>query len=114
MDQLFEALIVAGMFLVRLGVPLAITLAIAYALRRLDIRWQAEAMKARHPAQALLEEPCWTQKGCDPKRRTLCPAFQRPDLPCWRARHLVEGRLPSECQTCGRFALGQVAYGSTG
>jgi hypothetical protein len=34
---------VLGLFLLRLGVPLAITLIIGYWLRRLDDRWQAEA-----------------------------------------------------------------------
>lgn len=114
MDRFFEALVVAGMFLARLGVPLVITLAIAYALRQWDARWQAEAIKARETARILLQEPCWTRKGCDLKRRTLCPAFQHPDLPCWTARRLTEGQLPAECHICGRFALGQVAYGSAG
>ncbi len=40
---LLPSAIVVGMFIVRLGVPLAITLAIAYFLRRLDAKWKAEA-----------------------------------------------------------------------
>ncbi|MCS7220109.1 MAG: hypothetical protein RML36_03340 [Anaerolineae bacterium] len=114
MNPLFETLVVAGMFLVRLGVPLVITLAIAHALRWLDIRWQAEAVKARETAQALLQEPCWAHRGCTQERRSLCPAFQRPDLPCWAARRLREGQLPAECYNCRRFALGQIVYGATG
>ena len=34
---------VLGLFLLRLGVPLAVTLAVGYWLRRLDNKWQAEA-----------------------------------------------------------------------
>lgn len=43
MDRLSDALVIIGLFVLRLGVPLSLTLAIGYALRRLDARWQAEA-----------------------------------------------------------------------
>jgi len=112
MSQL-EILAVVALLILRLGVPLAITLAFAYALRRLDVRWQAKAIKPqKSPIQPLLQEPCWVQKGCDLSRRARCPAFQHSDFPCWTARRLREGQLPVECYTCKRFSPGQVAYGS--
>ena len=43
MDGLLQVAIVVGMFILRLGVPLLITLLVAYWLRRLDKKWQAEA-----------------------------------------------------------------------
>lgn len=43
MDQLLEVAVITGMFVLRLGVPLAITLAVGYLLRRLDAKWRAEA-----------------------------------------------------------------------
>jgi hypothetical protein len=39
-------LTMAGMLVLRLAVPLAITFALGYALRRLDNRWQAEESTA--------------------------------------------------------------------
>ena len=36
MGGIEDALVIAGMFILRLGVPLAITLAVGYALLRLD------------------------------------------------------------------------------
>jgi hypothetical protein len=42
MNWLSGAMIVAAMFVLRLGVPLAITLAVGYLLRRLYAKWQAE------------------------------------------------------------------------
>jgi len=52
-------LAVVGIFLLRLGVPLAITLAVGYWLRRLDAKWEAEALgqweEEEVPAQAPAE-----------------------------------------------------------
>ena len=43
MDRLLEVAVITGMFVLRLGVPLAITLTVGYLFRRLDAKWQAEA-----------------------------------------------------------------------
>ncbi|HRJ45583.1 MAG: hypothetical protein KJZ86_16055 [Caldilineaceae bacterium] len=43
MDSFYAVTMILGFFLLRLGVPLLITLAVCYGLRRLDARWQAEA-----------------------------------------------------------------------
>ena len=121
MDGLLAAAVIAGMFLLRLGVPLIITLAVAYLLRRLDARWQAEAWaewEASQPqeeaiAEAKLletsEEPCWSLKGCDDTARANCPAYKQPNLPCWLMRRRSEGRLPTECYGCALFSLRKIA-----
>jgi hypothetical protein len=108
-----EILVVVGLFILRLGVPLAIMLAIGYGLRRLDARWEAEATARREreavpPAvQALktAEQPCWEIKGCDDESRAKCPACKAWDIPCWVARLRATGRLPVECHSCALFAL---------
>lgn len=120
MDWLPESLIIIGMFLVRLGVPIAITLAVAYFLRRLDARWQAEAWvewEASQPEEKvsakarpfLTSEPCWALKGCDETTRANCAATKEPGLPCWLARRRSEGKLPAECYKCELFSLRQIA-----
>ncbi len=43
MEWLTQGLVILGLFILRLGVPLAIILAVGYGLRRLDAKWQAEA-----------------------------------------------------------------------
>ncbi len=43
MDGLLEIAVIIGMFVLRLGVPLLITLLVGVWLRRLDDKWQAEA-----------------------------------------------------------------------
>lgn len=122
MDELLAAAAVVSMFVLRLGVPLAITLAVAYLLRRLDAKWQAEAWLKREVSRARgktsaepellkVEQPCWDLKGCDESVRAKCPTAKIPNIPCWIARHQVEGRLPAECYNCDVFSPRQFAAG---
>ena len=90
-----------GFLLVRLGLPLLITLVIAYWLARLDARWQAHAPVA-HLAPA--GPPCWERKDCAPAKRAHCPAYrQQGGVPCWQAHRYETGRLPERCFTCDIF-----------
>ena len=118
MQQLEAGLIVLGLFLVRLGIPLAVIAAVSYWLRRVDARWAAEA-SAYQRSQAwagqpltlsvtqkpAMDPPCWERRGCSPFQQAQCAAGQQPCLPCWLARLRQEGRLPSGCTTCALFAL---------
>jgi hypothetical protein len=125
MDGLGDAAVIAGMFILRLGVPLAITLAVGYVLLRLDAKWQAEAWAEWESSQLEQEEQaeqaaggatspvakqaCWELKGCSQTVRDQCPATQRPNIPCWLARRRAEGRLPAACYDCELFSLKQVS-----
>jgi hypothetical protein len=129
MEVLMDVLVILGMFLLRLGLPLALVLVVGYWLRRLDARWEAEARRQRPvvtpeplptawptsmpaavwatgPASAVdvFGLPCWQLRGCDPARREQCPAYHQPDVPCWLARSEAEGALPAGCATCLIFA----------
>jgi hypothetical protein len=108
------------MFLLRIGVPLAITVGVVYALRRLDAKWQAEAwaeLEASQPQAKFMtqvkplvsEQPCWSVKGCDEAARDKCAAPKQANIPCWLARRRSEGRLPAECYSCTQFSLRKVA-----
>jgi hypothetical protein len=121
MTWLPEALVIVSLFLLRLGVPLAIVLVVAYFLRRLDAKWQAEAWAewaARSPQEEVIaktkelqkaERPCWSLKACDETARANCVAPRHLDIPCWMARRRSEGRLPTECYNCDLFSLRQIA-----
>ncbi len=125
MDGLSDTLVIAGMFILRLGVPLAITLAVGYVLLRLDRKWQAEAwaewesdqlQEGEQVKQAAggvkspaAKQVCWELKECGQAVREQCPAFKRPNIPCWLARRRAEGRLPAACYDCELFSLKQVA-----
>ncbi len=85
--------------LLRLVVPIAATLLVVYALRKLDKHWQAEA--ELEPAQA--EKPeCWKIKGCLPEDVKKCKAAQSK-LPCWQYKRLPNGYLNENCLSCPVF-----------
>ena len=132
MSPVTEILYIVGLFVLRLGIPLAITLVIAYFLRRLDSRWEKEARSEQEAGSVTREEekektvsvplvhipspasipatfdsdgkPCWEiNKACTPIKMEQCPAYHDPSVPCWQARRQAEGRIPVECYHCEIF-----------
>lgn len=116
---------VVGMFVLRLGVPVAITVAVSYWLHRLDAKWKAEALARKadtvvaakqeigafKPALATfkaIDQPCWLFNNCGEAAYSQCAAHDSPDLPCWMARLRAESRLPSGCPQCELFNAGSV------
>jgi hypothetical protein len=117
--MLLQTAIITGMFLLRLGVPIVITLVVAYGLRRLDARWQAEALleweqtqvQQKFAAAGLMErlnQPCWEVKGCSEETRANCPACEDSNIPCWMAWRQPDGRLPVRCYECERLIYEQM------
>ncbi len=106
MDGLPEWVAVLGLTLLRLGLPIAITLLAGYWLARLDAKWQAEEQQRQEQARAEAEMParvpCWEVKGCAPETREKCPAYQAA-APCWIALRQADGRMPERCFTCPVF-----------
>jgi hypothetical protein len=88
--------------LLRLGLPLAVTAWAVWVLRRLDARWQAEAKSIRMPLPAA-PVPCWDVRRCSAERRAACPAYARPDTPCWQVFRDPQGRLKDDCLDCEVF-----------
>ena len=118
MTALYETTMIIGMFLLRLGIPLAVIAVVCHWFKCLDARWTAEAnafqraqrwdadaAAAYTAQQSFLQTPCWEQRGCQEEQRTRCAAGQQPCLPCWLARMRSEGRLPTACAGCAIFAL---------
>lgn len=132
MSPVTEILYIVGLFVLRLGIPLAITLIIAYFLRRLDAKWEDEARSEQEAGRVTREveeektvsvplahvpppapisaafdsygKPCWEiNKDCNPIKMEHCPAYQDPSVPCWQARRQAEGRIPVECYHCEIF-----------
>ena len=94
-------------FILRLGIPIGITLLLSWGLKRLDAKWRAEAIaevqKAddvlAQPSSAYLSGPCWTLVDCPPTKRESCPAYQNPEMPCWEYRR-TNGTYAKTCTTC--------------
>jgi hypothetical protein len=111
---------IIGILVLRLGVPLAVTGTLAWWLRRLDNRWQAENRAeywaenwGRQHVEAVKgqerQQPCWMVRGCSAEDRAACAAYGRPTLPCWLVRLRREGKLPKACVGCELFAIVQSA-----
>jgi hypothetical protein len=90
-------------FILRLAAPVSVTALGVWLLRRLDARWQSEALRQAAnvggltiPLQNL---NCWDVHDCPPERKANCPAYLNPNMPCWEA-HRVNGQLQEACQNC--------------
>ncbi len=117
MTPVSEIVALTGLFLLRLGVPLAITVFVTWGLRRLDGRWQADAearqavdvvrtgqvQAAAFKAPQAAQTACWKLRDCPEARRSGCAGCQEPGLPCWMARLRADGRLPNTCYGCALF-----------
>lgn len=104
---------IASFFILRIGFPLALVILLAWWLRRLDARWQAEAQRSSLaildaeltpvPVDLGDEKPCWERRNCSSDRRDACPAYHNVAMMCWCAREAGEGALPAACVTCGLY-----------
>lgn len=98
MENITSLLAVLAGLLLRLAIPIALTIIMIYFLRNLDTRWQSEAQ-----LPVLVKKPkCWELKGCPPDQVKNCIAGQS-SLPCWQAFRLPNGYLREECLSCEIF-----------
>lgn len=98
-----DTLVLIGMFVLRVAVPIALTIALGKWLeRKLNPREQAQEVKPQATARAsnIIPLHCWDVKRCDPAMRAQCAAFKHPDLPCWLAIQAEGGKVREECFTC--------------
>lgn len=114
---MLDTLIVALTFFLRFGVPALLLVGIGYMLGRyLGVRapadiqapMEAESLAPAEWARAVTVPPlvpCWVQQACDEARRADCPAFKRPEVPCWLAVQVAEGQLRDGCISCGMYHL---------
>jgi hypothetical protein len=103
MDTVNVVLIFLTGVVLRLAIPIAITLAFIWALRRLDERWQAEAKPDTELVQ--VKNPgCWKINKCTPEMRARCNAYAHPETPCWQYfREQNHGHLQERCLGCKVF-----------
>jgi hypothetical protein len=100
-----ELVAIALGFLIRLGIPIALTAILALALKWLDRRWQSEAqteaIESAFRARLPLEQRphCWEIHNCPPSLRNSCQAFAQPETPCWEL-FKTNGQLKPACRNC--------------
>lgn len=105
MDGVLSGLTFLLGFALRLAVPLLATLALAWALRQLDRRWQREAVQvdesqAFGPTSVIR---CWLLNDCPPAKREQCEAYQDRKVPCWQHFRGQRGALQECCLDCPVF-----------
>jgi hypothetical protein len=95
--------VIAYMFVLRIGVPILVTLMIGAWLKRwLEERDAKEIPQAATPVSGNGSR-CWDIKHCPDTERAKCVAAKRPDLPCWLALQVSDGTLKEMCYSCPVF-----------
>jgi hypothetical protein len=91
----------------RIGIPVAITILVFYWLNRMDQRWQEESEKEQNSIQVLNHVSgntrCWETRRCSEESKSKCPAFQKQGTPCWQVFRRSNGVLKEQCMGCKVF-----------
>jgi hypothetical protein len=102
-----DIIVVAGMFFVRIGLPLLIVMGVGYLIQRWlepkAVHEQFEGMvrsAQEGVAVSAGQPPCWQVKNCSPELRAECAAYKQPDIPCWLSLQIAGQPLPEGCATC--------------
>jgi len=117
LNTLIDTLVVLFMFVLRIGVPIAITLLVGRWLEKKLAPHEEEQMetKSNYTTRVtrlggkIIQIHCWDLKRCERAQRAQCAAYQRPDLPCWLALQAEGGKLRAECFTCALYKPQSIA-----
>ncbi len=106
--------VVVGVAL-RLGIPVVLTIAVTWWLRRLDAQWQREARRPPEPSAPPVALG-GDLDSCPFASRAPRAAADQPDTPCWEAIRSETGDLQPACLNCPVFrnALAETASGKEG
>lgn len=105
MEPSYPYLVVIVGTVLRLGVPILLTIALVYLLSRLDKSWQSQALRdgAVSPAAQVQNSGCWDVKNCSKEQRQHCGAYAHPETPCWQYFRSSSGDLRESCLGCDIF-----------
>jgi hypothetical protein len=105
MDQTYAFLVVVAGVMLRLGIPILMTVLLVYLLSLLDKSWQKKALRDGLPSPAALARNigCWDEKNCSKELRQQCGAYLHPETPCWQYFRSSSGELRESCLGCDIF-----------
>lgn len=118
MNPFEQTVVMFGFVVLRLMVPLAVTVLVVWWLRHLDARWEMEgraedmATQVTSRGRTALREPdrpCWEIRGCSAEERQHCDVCRNSALPCWLVRMQLTGKLSGRCVGCGVLGSTQMA-----
>jgi len=101
-----DILVIAGMFFLRIGLPLLLVIGIGYLIQRWlepkAVKEQFEGMvrsaqEQQVGAQATVR---WQLPSSAAERHAACTAGLQTDIPCWLARQIAGHSLPQGCASC--------------
>ncbi|MCL5951988.1 MAG: hypothetical protein M1132_09755 [Chloroflexi bacterium] len=110
-QELVDVAIVALGFLVRIGIPIAITLALGYWLESklspaVEKDEQVELKRPASRGPKVVNYPhCWELRHWDWARCAGCAACRHPDLPCWLALQVEGEKVREDCFTCALYRM---------
>ena len=93
-----DSLVIGYMFVLRIGVPLLITLMIGAWLKRLLEEHEEQPETA--PLELAPGQHCWDVRPNDRTAQAKTMAAQRPDLPCWLALQVGGKGVQDMCYGC--------------
>ena len=102
MEELITVLTIIIGVLLRIAIPIAVTLSFIKLLKWLDERWQLEAEEGATVVK-VGNVGCWDINNCSPEQRVGCQAYANPDKPCWQVFREKDGRLQERCIGCDIF-----------
>ncbi len=94
--------------MVKLGVPVVILFGLGHFLYRrhthrrpgLEIRRLTDGQVQTSQSRGRSKR-CWEIRRCSLEMRNGCPAYWRPDMPCWQAvKQASRGHIQSKCLGC--------------
>jgi hypothetical protein len=103
MDWLTTSFAVFLLLVLRVAIPIAVTIAFIGLLKWLDERWKKEADVEGGQLVKVGNVGCWEINNCPEEMRAGCKAYNNPDTPCWQVFRDKDGRLRERCIGCDIF-----------
>ena len=103
MEGLTTVSAVILLILLRVAIPIAVTILFIKLLKWLDERWKQDADVENAKAIQVGNIGCWEVNKCPAEQRARCKAYNNPDKPCWQVLREQNGRLQERCIGCDVF-----------
>lgn len=104
-----DILVIAGMFFLRIGLPLLLVMGVGYLIQRWlepkAVQEQFEGIVRNAQEQQVGAGARWGLTGSAEEKRAACAQGLAADIPCWLARQIAGEPLPEGCTTCQVRAL---------
>ncbi len=106
MGTLEGFLLALGWFLLRFGLPIALTVLVCWIFKRIDEKWKVEGEAYRKETgveNKMSIVRCWLFNNCPEEERSKCKAYLDQKIPCWQHFRGKNGELKQDCIGCGVF-----------